>query len=174
MKKRLKCCTYNVTGTEKILTVMYLTSMSVFLSSSAIISRWNLLNFRRGGVRRREEWSGGSKRREHMQMIRAPTPRHCYRRAVRRRAASASGAVIRAASPRARRGECPGAELAACEWVRNKAWESLLCSPSRSCSLEPERATTARPRWGTIKLSAAGQAGGLRGLVRPSPATMSR
>lgn len=31
---------------RKILTVMYLTSMSVFLSSSDMISLWNLLNFR--------------------------------------------------------------------------------------------------------------------------------
>lgn len=31
----------------KPLTVMYLTSMSVFLSSSAIISLWNLFNYRR-------------------------------------------------------------------------------------------------------------------------------
>lgn len=39
---------------QELLTVMYLTSMSVFLSSSDIISRWNLLNFRWRKRRRRE------------------------------------------------------------------------------------------------------------------------
>lgn len=42
------------TRAQKLLTVMYLTSMSVFLSSSVIISLWNLLNFRWGGEGARE------------------------------------------------------------------------------------------------------------------------
>lgn len=43
------------TDTHGLLTVMYLTSMSVFLSSSVIISLWNFLNFRWGGWWTREE-----------------------------------------------------------------------------------------------------------------------
>lgn len=52
-------CTHTCTHahTQKLLTVMYLTSMSVFRSSSVIISLWNLLNFR---------WGGGGDKREEM------------------------------------------------------------------------------------------------------------
>lgn len=39
--------THTDSETFKPLTVMYFTSMSVFLSSSAIISLWNLFNWRR-------------------------------------------------------------------------------------------------------------------------------
>lgn len=39
----------------KPLTVMYFTSMSVFLSSSAIISLWNLFNYSRRRWKRHQE-----------------------------------------------------------------------------------------------------------------------
>lgn len=52
------------THTHEQLTVMYLTSISVFFSSSVTISLWNLLNFR-------SCWGTGQKRgREHTAMIR--------------------------------------------------------------------------------------------------------
>lgn len=43
------------TDSFKPLTVMYFTSMSVFLSSSAIISLWNLFNYRRRRWKRHQE-----------------------------------------------------------------------------------------------------------------------
>lgn len=148
---------------REILTVMYLTSMSVFLSSSAIISRWNLLNFRR----RRKEW-GRSKRREHMQMIREWTQDGACRAIVvnGQREVSTRRLIIRAESLHACRGECR--VLALRSWMSQKQSVGKTPLPSCSHSLEPEwgqRWPSLQPHWGTSEVSAMGHTDGFTGSV---------
>lgn len=187
MKKWPKCSSYNKTQTEKrqkkTLTVMYLTSMSVFLSSSAIISRWNLLNFRWGGRGRRGRRGVGrgiKETRTHANDQRARMRDGARRaivvngQAVRRRRVSSRRAIIRGVSLCARRGERP-VRGCAYEWVRNKAWERLLCSPSCSRSLAPEwgkRWPSPQPLLRHNQSVNVGSDGRIE-RVRPSPATMS-
>lgn len=150
---------------------MYLTSMSVFLSSSAIISRWNLLNFRRGGVG--VGGVRGSKRREHTQVIRAQTQDGARRAIVvnvrwegERPPPGERSLGLYRCTPA---GASAESELCAYEWVRDKAWERLLCSPSCSRSLEPEwarRWLSPQPCRGTISVSSTGQTDSLRESVR--------
>lgn len=154
---------------------MYLTSMSVFLSSSAIISRWNLLNFRRGGVGWRGGGARGSERREHMQMIREqacgmePVAPLLSTGGGRRRAVSARRAIIRAGIAARPQGRVPSVSSALVNESETKRGKELLCAASRSSSLEEEwgrRRPSLRPCRGAIKVSAAGQTDGSRESAR--------
>lgn len=105
---------------------MYLTSMSVFLSSSAIISRWNLLNFRWGGRGRRGVRRGIKETRTHANDQRAKMRDGARRaivvngQAVKRRRVSGRRTIIRGVSLCARRGE-RRVRGCAYEWVRKQS-----------------------------------------------------